>query len=143
MYRKVATVFFAAIPGTVLCIPAASFGVAGVEKLFGAYQYPLEGVLGIAISLLAFLGTAGLWLVSFKEHYKTALNFALISCSVLVASIVLIWTLIEKSSWFLPTSLGKDALELMVISSVFLIGLYYWVTISSSLFNKAKQAWTR
>ncbi|AUD79260.1 hypothetical protein CW740_08380 [Kangiella profundi] len=140
MYRKIATVIFAALPATMLCVPAASFGIVGIEKLFGTYQFPIEGIFGIAISLFTILGTIGLWLISFKEHYKTRLNFALVSCGVLVTSIVLIWALIDKPAWFLPTSLGKDALELIIISSVFLFGLYYWITILCSFCSKPKRA---
>lgn len=102
----------------------------------------MEGIWGVAFSILALLGTAGLWLVSIKESYKTILNFVLISCGVLVSSTILTWTLIEKPSWFSPISIGKDGLELAVFSSVFLFGIYYWVVISSSLFNKALKHWT-
>ena len=133
MFRKLATLIFAAIPACLL-LPLMLLLVGNAVENSQRGQF-IYSTIALTIGLMAIFGVIGLFVVSFQENYKTRLNLFLVGCGTLTMTILFAIGLASNPSWFVPNSLGKDAFELLLLSSLLGFGIYYCFTIANKLFR--------
>ena len=131
MIRKLSTLMFAAVPAVMYCYISLIFGMAA---LIDVVKHQAYGQLAlIAFAFLAALGTLGLWRVTLTNNYKSKTNLLMIASGVFAVGSMYIVGLIERPSWYIPSGLNKDTLELISITLIFFYGLYYLAAISRGL----------
>jgi hypothetical protein len=134
MKRRMLTLFFAAIPAS-MTLPILAIGtLLSFDHIENGNI--IGGVVLVIVCIMSLLGIIGLWMVCIQNNYKSLLNMILIGCGTLVAGTLFVGGLFVNVEWYLPTTFGKDTLELAGSACVLGFGIFYSISIGKWLVNK-------